>query len=839
MTTLWQDLVYGFRILIKKPAFTIVASLSLALAIGANTTIFSLVNATLLAAIPYHDPGRLGVIWGVPNQRPDNRNSVTVADLRLLAAQARSFESMGAMFSNSHSLSATAAGAGENGQGAERLSCEQLTSSMFQVLGVAPRLGRPFTADEDRDTAPAPVAILSDRFWQRHFNSDPQVVGKIVKVDGESTTIIGVMPPGFDFLNDDTDIFIPAGFSSAQINSTARFIVVAARLKPGVDWRAAQEETKRLGIQYAAAFPERDKDWGLTVQPVREAMNGGLKNPLMILEGAVLFVLLIACANVANLLLARASSRETEVAIRTALGAGRGRVVRQLMTESVLLALIGGCAGILIGAAALKMFVATLPDNFGGLNRATIDLRVFLFTAAISILTGVFFGVVPALQSSKADLTVSLKESGRSGSTGRAKLRFRGALVVAQIALSLVLLIGAGLTINSFLHLVHNELGLDPTRILTFNFRIPQNQMMKQVGRFRGMGLWEIFPTVEPTYDRILEQVRALPGVQSAAMAAAAPLSGGSMGLTFLLEGRPRPATDAERQAQSARYMAISPNYFGTLRIPLVRGRDFNDHDTPAAPPVIVVNQAFVRRFFSGDDPVGKRVTLDFVPDELAREIVGVVADSRVSPYEKTPAPTIYIPHVQQSARWEGPYWNYRASAYFLLKTSGDPTRLVTAVRRAVASIDPDKPISEIETVEQTEDRRLLGDRLYMVLLGSFGGIAAILAAVGIFGVISYAVAQRTQEIGIRMALGAGRTDILRLVLLQSVLLISIGIALGLGGAFGLTRLLANDLFGITPTDAMTFASVTAGLVAVAVLATVIPVRRATRVDPTTALRYQ
>jgi putative ABC transport system permease protein len=386
---------------------------------------------------------------------------------------------------------------------------------------------------------------------------------------------------------------------------------------------------------------------------------------------------------------------------------------------------------------------------------------------------------------------------------------------------------------------MHNKLGLDPERVLSFNFRIPQNQLMKQVGRFRGVGLWEIFPTVEPTYDRILERIRTVPGVESAAVADVPPMGGGGMGMTFLVEGRPNPSTDAERNAQSGRYIATSPDYFHTLRIPLVRGRDFNDRDSAIAPPVVVVNQAFVRRFFANEEPVGKRITLDFVPDEQPREIVGVVADARVSPYERTPAPTIFVPHVQQTSHWEGPSWNFRASQYFILKTSGDPTRLVPALRRAVAEIDPDKPIAEVETVDQAVDRSVLGDRLYMMLLGSFGVIAAILAAVGIFGVISYAVAQRTQEIGIRMALGAGRTQILKLVLFQSALLIALGIVLGLFGAFGLTRLLANDLFGITATDATTFASVTALLIAVALLATVIPTRRATRVDPTTALRYQ
>jgi putative ABC transport system permease protein len=839
MTTLWQDLVFGIRMLAKKPAFTIVAALSLALAIGANTTIFSLVNATLLGPIPYRDPETIGVIWSYQNQRPDGRSSLTVADFRLLQKQAQSFESMGAINENVRSLSANSAGAGENGQPAERLNTMQFTSSLFEVLGVKPRLGRIFTADEDRDTAPAPVVILADRFWKRYFNSDPNVLGKRLTLDGEPSTVIGVMPEGFYVEDDQTDIILPMGFSNAQINSTARFIDVNVRLKPGVSWSAAQEEVKRLGIQYAAAYPERDKNWNLRIESVRAASTGDLQRPLLLLEGAVLFVLLIACANVANLLLARASSRETEVAVRTALGAERGRLIRQLLTESVLLAVLGGVGGLLVGWIALKMFVAAIPPEWGPISRASIDPKVLILIAAVSILTGLLFGVVPALQSSKSDLMVSLKESGRSGSTGRAKLRFRGALVVAQIGLSLMLLIGAGLVTNSFLHLVRNELGMDPARILTFNFRFPQNQMMKQVGRFRGMGLWEIFPDVEPSYDRVLERVRGLPGVENASMSAIGPLNGGGLIMQFTIAGHPPPVTDAEKQAFTTRYTAIAPNYFATLKIPVLRGRDFNDRDTAISPRVVVVNQAFVRRFFPNEEPVGKLITLDFVPNEQPKEIVGVTGDARVSPFEKIPSPAVFVPHVQQTTQWEGPAWNLRAQMTYILKTTGDPMALVPSVRRAVSDIDPNKPVADVRSLTQTLDQRLLGDRLYMILLGSFGVIAAILAAVGIYGVMAYAVAQRTNEIGIRMALGAGRDDVMKLVFRQSVILIAGGMLLGLAGAFGLTRLLANDLFGVTPTDPFTFSAVSGLLIVVALFATVIPTQRATRVDPTTALRVQ
>jgi putative ABC transport system permease protein len=492
-----------------------------------------------------------------------------------------------------------------------------------------------------------------------------------------------------------------------------------------------------------------------------------------------------------------------------------------------------------LGAWGLNLLVPILPLGIPGISHMTVNGPVLVFTAALSILTGLIFGVAPALQTSKTDLAGSLKESGRGALDGSSRNGFRNALVAGQIGLSLVLLIGAGLMINSFLRLERNELGADPTNLLTFEFRFPQNQLMKQVGRFRGVGLWEIFPATDLTYDRVLERVRGLPGVQSAAMASIAPMSGRNMGVNFRVEGKAPPSTDAERQALNANYVAISPNYFATLRISLLRGRDFIDRDNAAGPLVIAVNQSFVRRFLPDEDPIGKRVTFDFVPNEQPREIVAVVADSRVNRFQKDPFPTIYVPHLQQTVQWKGPSWGVRAAMTFILKTAADPMALAPPVRSAIAEIDSSKPAGNVRTVEQSLEQQLQGQRVYMLLLGVFGAVAAILAAVGIYGVMAYSVAQRTHEIGIRMALGAGRQEILGMVVRRAVLLIGIGILAGLAGAFGLTRFLASDLWGVTATDPPTYIAVSVGLAVVAILACVIPTRRAVRVDPTIALRYE
>jgi len=832
LRTIWQDLLYGFRMLLKKPGFTIVAALSLGLGIGANATIFSIINATLLADLPYPDANRLTVLWTSPLNRPGIHNYVTAGNYLAWRDRNQSFQSVGGLYSFPSNL-----GAERDGSPAERLDGAHFSFSMWEVLGVKPWKGRLFTQDEDQNGNPAPVIVLSYPFWERRFAADPNVLGRKVLLDNQETTIIGVMPKGFDYANSTTDFWAPLGITPQQLTSTASFLLVAGRLKPGVSIQAAQAEMDSIahGLETVFAY---NKGNGIRLESMQGAFFQGLKQPLTVLQGAVGFVLLIACANVAGLLLARAASRRTEMAVRSSLGAGRGRIVRQLLTESVLLAILGGVLGGIFAWGGLKLIIASLPA--GSLPADLfISGRVLAFTALVSIGTGLFFGLVPALQSSKIDLSASLKDSTRGGSEGLTKQRLRGALVTAQIGLALVLLIGAGLMMNSFLRIESNELGGDPKGLLTFDFRFPQNQLMKPVGRqYRGVGLWDISPNVALTYDRLFERVRGLPGVISAAGAARPPFAG-AMGMQFKIEGRPAPEPGPQGNGMNTAYMPVTPNYFSTVRIPVLQGRDFSGSDTASAPLVVIISKAMQQRWWANENPIGQRIIFDFVPDEQPREIIGVVGDVRMNQTQKQPGPVVYLPHGQQSQRWLGPSWNYRSAMVYILRTSGNPTGMAAAVRSAVAEIDPSKPVGNLQTVEQNLRDQVSGQRVYMLLLTVFGVIAGLLAAVGIYGVMAYAVTQRTREIGIRMALGATSSSVLTLVVKQALILVFIGLILGIGGAIGLTRFIADELYGVKPTDPATFIAVSAGLVVVAVLASLIPTRRAVSVDPTVALRHE
>jgi putative ABC transport system permease protein len=819
--------------LLKKPGFTIIAALSLGLGIGANATIFSILNATLLSDLPYPGASRLTVLWTAPLNRPGVRNNVTAKNYLAWQQRSRSFQSMGSLYGFPSNL-----GAERDGSPAERLDGEHLSYSMWDVLGVQPWKGRVFTKDEDQDGNPAPVIVLSYPFWERRFASDPNVLGRKVLIDNAENTIIGVMPKGFDYANNTTDFWAPLGITPQQMTSTASFLLVAGRLKPGVSLKQAQAEMDSIAQGLVGAFPGNTKDLGVRLEGMQGAFYQGLEQPLTVLQGAVGFVLLIACANVAGLLLARAASRRTEMAVRSSLGAGRGRIIRQLLTESVILAIFGGVLGGILAWVGLKGILASLP--VGSLPAdLSISGRVLAFTAVISILTGLFFGLVPALQTSKVDLAASLKESARGGSEGLTKQRLRGALVTAQIGLALVLLIGAGLMMNSFLRIQKNELGGDPKNLLTFDFRFPQSQLMKPVGQqYRGVGLWDISPNVALTYDRLFERVRGLPGVISAAGASRPPFAG-AMGMQFKIEGRPAPEPGPQGSGLNAAYLPITTNYFSTIRIPILQGRDFTASDTVSAPLVVIVSKAMVQRWWPNENPIGQRITFDFVPNEQPREIVGVVGDVRLNQTQTQPGPIVYIPHGQQSQRWLGPSWNYRSAMYYVLRTGGNASGMASAIRSAVAEIDPSKPAGNIQTVEQNLRDQVSGRRVYMLLLTVFGAIAGVLAAVGIYGVMAYAVTQRTREIGIRMALGAPSSSVLSLVVRQALILVLIGLVAGVGGALALTRFLANELYGVTATDPTTFVEVSVGLVLIAVLASVIPTRRAVSVDPTVALRHE
>lgn len=834
MKTLWQDIIYGCRMLVNRPGFTIAAVLSLALGIGANATIFSIINGTLLATQPFRDPGKIAIIWMTRQNQPGNRGSVAAANYLDWKAQAKSFSEVGASYENAANL-----GAQENGTPAETLFRQQFTPSMWKVLDVKPLLGRVYGEDEDQPGNPAPVAVLSYNFWQRQFGGKADAIGKTMPIDGEKITVIGVMPKGFRFGDEGIAYWSPVGFSPQQLSSAATFLIVAARLKDGVQFEQASAELESLMAGLRQARPEQNKERSARAESIQKAFSAGYDEPLFVLQGAVAFVLLIACANVAGLLLARASARRTEVAVRSSLGAGRGRIIRQMLTESVLLALAGGVLGVGLSWVGLRMIQAALPQGDLPPDIA-IDFRVVGFTALISIVTGLVFGLVPALQASKVDLATALKESGRTGMEGMGRQRIRSALVAGQIGLALVLLIGAGLMMSSFIKLRSQALGLDPKNVLSFEFRFGQQQMMKAVGRYRNVGLWEIFPTTGLTFQRLYERVRTIPGVVSAAGISRPPASGGWMNLPFQIAGQPPvdPNTPGGTNRQAA-YFAITPDYFATMKIPIVNGRDVNDRDTAAAPPIVVVNKTFADRYFSGQNPIGQRVALDFVPDEPFREVVGVVGNTLTSSFERDPQPTVFVPHLQQTSHWQGPSWNYRAAMSFVVRTAGDPQTLIPAVRSAVAEIDPSKPAGNLRTVESYLREQTSEIGVFMMLLVTFGAAAALLAAVGIYGVMAYAVAQRTREIGIRMALGASGTNVMGLVVRQALALVIVGVIVGLAGAYGLTRFLTNFLWNVSPTDPATFALVAIGLVTVAVIACLIPTRRAVKVDPTVALRYE
>jgi putative ABC transport system permease protein len=830
MTNFRQDLVFGARMLLARPGFTIAAVLSLALGIGANATIFSLINSSLLADLPYRESQRLVALWASRVDRPAVRSSTTAANYLAWKEQARSFDAVGASFGFPSNL-----GTSEDGAPAERIQGTRFTASMWDVLDVQPMLGRVFTPDEDRNLTPAPVVVLSYNFWQRRFGGDRQIVGKTLRLDGVETDIIGVMPEGFDFTRTDTDIWNPAGFTTQQLTSAASFLRVSARLRQDVTIEQAQSEMTTLSQGLSTLQPERNRNLTVAVQGLRAAIYDDVERPLLVLQGTVGFVLLIACANIAGLLLARSASRRTEMAVRSALGAGRWRVVRQLLTENVLLAVVGGAIGCAFAWAGVRVLVAALPSGVIGLADARIDTPVLIVTAVLSLVTGVLFGLAPAVQTSKVDLSTTLKESGRDGMVAGAQ-GFRSALVTVQIGLALMLLIGAALMGNSLLKVLNNELGADPTNLLTFEFRFSQDELMRPVDKYRGVGLWEIFPVSALTFERVWERLQVIPGVRSAAGISRAPLSGEAMGMQFLIEGRPRPESE---RGQGAAFFAITPRYFDTMRIPVLRGRDFTRTDTATSPLVVIVNKTMADRFWEGQDPIGQRLTLDFVPDEQPRVIVGVVGDSAIGRFQRQPTPMLYVPHLQQQNRWQGPAWDYRAMMAFVMRTDGEPMALAPAVRRAVAEIDRSKPAGNIRTVEQYLGQQARGLELYATLLSIFGVAAGLLAALGIYGVMAYTVAQRTREIGIRVALGAAGTNVMRLVILRAVILIAIGLVLGVGGAMGLTRVLASELFEVSPTDPMTFTVVTIGVAVVALLACMIPARRALSVDPTLALRFE
>ncbi|MBV9924265.1 MAG: ABC transporter permease [Acidobacteria bacterium] len=799
---LLQDLRFAYRVLWKSPGFTAVVVLTLALGIGANTAIFSVVNAVLLKSLPYRNAERL--VWVAGNVRGGtNRASVSPPDYLDYRAQNTVFEEFAASTSVPYPVNLT--GAGEP----ERLTGSLVTANYFRAFGVEPALGRVFGADEER-AGPAPVAVLSDGLWKRRFGGDPSVVGKTLTLDGKGVTVVGVAPPEFQYPAG-AELWVPLDFSDPEMKvRKAHFLRPIGLLKEGVTLEQARAETDLIARRLEEQYPDSNERWNLNLIPLQEQLVGSVRTSLWVLLGAVGFVLLIACANVSNLMLARAASRRRELALRTALGASRWRVARQQLTESLLLAVAGGAAGLLLAAWGVDALAALGAGDIPRTREIGVDGRVLLFTAALSVLTGLAFGLLPALRASRPDLNEVLKDAGR-GTSGPGRGRVRAALVVSEIALALTLLTGAGLLVKSFVGLRHVNPGFDPSNILTVRIDLARARYAKpeQAASFFG---------------ELQRRVAALPGVEAAGLVTELPLSGQPNDTYFYVADRPPQTAD---QKVTADFRRVNQDYFRAMRIPVLRGRGFTEQETAGDAKVIAINETLAREFFPGEDPLGKHLVLGFgEPEEF--EIVGVVGDVRHRSLEGDVYQMMYVPTLRVG------------STNLVVRTnSADPRALASAVRGEVAAVDREQPVSALRTMEEVVSGSVAQQRFRTLLLAVFAGVALLLAGVGIYGVIAYSVTHRTHEIGIRMALGAGAADILKMVIGQGMALALAGIAVGLLAAYGLTRVLSSLLFGVTATDKTTFAAVALLIAIVTFLACLLPARRATKVDPMVALKYE
>ena len=813
MQTLLQDLRYGARMLLKQPGFTLIAIATLALGIGANTAIFSVVNSVLLRPLPFDEAERLVRVYATAADRGIRSNPTSWLNFADWRAQNSVFDALAAY----SSASATFTG----GDAPEQIEGVAASGDLFAVLNARPLSGRVFSlADEQQ--ANKNIVVISHGLWQRSFSADPQIVGRRVTLDATGYTVIGVMPRGFRFPLDQskTDFWVPLDPQSATNQERgASYLNVTARLKPGVSIEQAQTEMTTIASRLEQEYRDKNAGRGVNLVPLHEALIGEVRRALLVLLAAVGFVLLIACANVANLQLARAASRGREMAIRTALGAGRGRIVRQLLTESLMIAAAGGAVGLLLAAWGVDLLVAAMPEDIPRAGGIGLDARVLGFTAAVTLLTGLAFGLAPALQSSstgstgKADLTGSLKEGGRGASEGARRNRTRSLLVVTEVALSLVLLAGAGLLLKSFRHLLDVHPGFNPNGVLTASVALPNGKYAEDARQ-------------AAFFQQTLSRVAALPGVAAAGVVDPMPL-GGSMAMNILsVEGRP-PLKAGERLATNSR--VISADYLKAMGIPLLRGRTLSERDHADAPKVMLINESFARRFLPNEDPIGQRIRLTIAPNFVA-EVVGVVGDVKHRSLDREAGPEAYASYLQVPTP---------IMSLIVRAASGDPLNLAVSVRQAVQQVDKDQPLYDVKPMTAWLNESVARQRFNLLLLAVFAAVALLLAAIGIYGVINYSVTQRTHEIGIRVALGAQRRDVLKLIVGQGLALTLAGVACGVAGAFALTRLMAGLLFGVTATDPLTFAGVAALLVIVAFVACWIPARRATKVDPIIALRCE
>ena len=808
MQTFLQDLRYGIRMLLKKPGFTLIAVITLALGIGANTAIFSVVNAILLRPLPYPEPDRLAMVW-MNNTRlniaEDWHSWPNYVDYR---DQNHVFENIAGFNNRSFNLT----GQGE----AVRVVGAWGTANLFSTLGVNPFRGRIFTTDEQEE-GKGMVAVLGYGLWQRQFGGDPEIVGRTISLNGQTRTVIGIMPAGFNFPEKETEIWVPVQLNQGNRESRGGFWIKAiGRLKREVTIQQAQAEMSNIADRLQRQYPDMLAGYGANIVAYQTQLLGNLRQALILLFGAVGFVLLIACVNVANLLLARAAERGKEIAIRTALGAQRSRLVRQLLTESALLSLIGGVLGIILAVLGINALISIAPPDIPRLDQARLDGRVLGFALAVSILTGLIFGIAPALQGSKPDLNETLKEGGRSATAGLSGRRIRQTLVAAEFAITLVLLAGAGLMIKSFVRVQQVNLGFNPDNLLTMRMAIAGNRYRGNQGK-----------AAVDFYQQLIQRIESIPGVQAAGAASAIFLSLTPSSANFSIEGRPdfKPAESIETPIDM-----VTPNFFRVIGTPLMRGRFFDERDGREAPPVVIINETMARRFWPNEDPIGRRIKYgDLSSNDPWKTIVGVVADARRTGYDLDVRCETFLPHAQAP----------NGGMTLVIRAESRPEGLASAVRQAAREIDPDQPFYEIRTMKATLSEMVAKRWLNTLLFGLFGAVALLLAAVGIYGLMVTMVTQRTREIGVRLALGATTGEILKMLLWQGARLTAIGLVIGLLSAVMLTRLMSKLLYGVSATDLTTFVAISLVLLSVALLACWVPARRATKVDPLVALRCE
>jgi putative ABC transport system permease protein len=810
MNSLLQDLRYGFRLLLKRPSFTVAAVLTLAFGIGANTAIFTVVNAALLRPLPYREPDRLVHLWETTPQKQFGEREASYPDYLDWKTRNQVFEDLAGYSRRSFTVTGRDA--------PDRLIGAAVTDSFFRVLGVEAVVGRSFQPGEDQQGA-ARLAMISHGLWQRRFGADPSVLGQSLNLNGASYTIIGVLPQNFQFAPaGPAEIWVGLNPSPNQLSRRfMHWLNIIGRLKPGVTMSQASAGINAVGQSIAQENPDSHAGTGVRIVSLHEEITGRVKPILIVLLVAVCFVLLISCANVANLLLARSAARQKEIAIRTAMGACRWRLVRQLLTESLLLAMIGGGVALLLAQWGVDLLVSRIPesqlDSMPYLQGLGLDSTVLLFAFAVSLVTGLFFGLAPAFKSSKLNLQESLKEGGRTSAVAT-RHSLRNLLVVTEIALALVLLVGAGLMMKSLFRLLSVDPGFDPDNLLTMRVSLPPTKYAEDA-------------QLVAFHQELLPRIENLPGVKGVGTVSVLPLVGGNTS-RFIVVGRPAPPPGEEMEGN---IRDITPGYFHLMSIPLIRGRDFTDRDKQDSPDVVIINQSMANRLFPNAEAVGQRLTYSSIQNPPQLEIVGVVGDEKIRGLDAEVAPVVYSPYLQDPDR----------TLNLVIRTASDPNNIAMAVRGEIQSLDADLPVFDVRTIEQLIDNSpsTFLRRYPAFLISVFAGVALLLAMIGIYGVISYSVSQRTHEIGVRMALGAQRSDIFKMILGQGLILTLVGIGAGLLSALVLTRFLSSLLFNVSATDPLTYIIVSLPLVAVSLLACYIPAHKATRVDPMVALRYE